>query len=505
MANEREYRPRNSGGGVLGRARWLAINTMLLVAIACEGGTSAQAPGSSKEGSQTPALTGNQTPALTVQADASTSVVPLQSAATTTIRGRVVDLDGKRRGGVVVVLEARDSASNALLTRVLAITDTAGEYEIVYRPRPTPAATQLQLAITRQRVRVEERRYLPDSHKWMQRDTLVLRASTGEPQSRQVDFRLTYDHAPPFFTLLLILPALVGLLSAAIFGAALVYQQRTAGEGTPADLARKALLRDIRPAPRIVAYYVFAGCIAWVVIIGFFAVHFVRSDLHTINLFDTSAQVPVLIPMAAFLGVLVFATTRLVELANERTLTSERELTLIEIGNRVFIAPYVAIIAVLVVFSDTSGPRPALLAFVTGLWIEPVLSAMRALGERLLLVSPQSPASGPTSVPIAAAAAAPPLADKPADLAPVPVLTSAVLEGGGGTALLRLTGSGFRDRTVVTLDGQKLTIAKRTAREMEATPGGLAPTEASRVVATTPPPGGGTSSVGVTVQVTANA
>ena len=195
--------------------------------------------------------------------------------------------------------------------------------------------------------------------------------------------------------------------------------------------------------------------------IAWFAVGFVRSDLQAINLFGPNLRVPVLIPVAAFLGVLVFATGRLLALAKDGNTDAEREAMYLELGNRTFIAPYVAIVTVLIAFDDRSGEVPTLAAFATGLWIEPVLESLRLLGQKLL------PASDRVAVvprPTGAPATVTPLADSPGDNAPVPVVTKAEWVTRDGNALLRIEGSGFRSNT--TLANQPLILQIRLSTRM---------------------------------------
>jgi hypothetical protein len=343
--------------------------------------------------------------------------------------------------------------------------------------------------------------------KWIERIRLEWQAD-GASLSRRLDLKLRFDSAPPFYTLLLFVPALIGIVAAAFASASLLFQRSDAGEGPERKwwapwrssgrspdpgTRRHRRPTDFREATRRTAtIYVFFGTISWVVVIAWFAAGFVLSDLQAINLFGPNLRIPVLIPVAAFLGVLVFATGRLLALAKDGNTDAEREAMYLELGNRTFIAPYVAIVLVLIAFDDRSGEVPTLAAFATGLWIEPVLESLRILGQKLL---PTPDRLTVLSRSVGTPSTITPLADSPGDSAPVPVITKADWIAEGGNAKLRIEGSGFRPNTTVAVDGVTVKFHTQTPRELTVlVPAPAEPTMALAVAVTTPAPGGGVSS-----------
>jgi hypothetical protein len=295
--------------------------------------------------------------------------------------GRVYGAKGKPQPGVAISLVVTGGQGDTLWSAayITALGKSAedsgqGRYTIDYPGSgggERPARFSLSLA--RQRVEVEE---AMSKHKWVQAQNAEWKSEAfGSIASRaNRDFLLHYDPAPPIYTLLLLVPALVGLIAATITMSFTSRREGDAASLTAADAARRA--------KRTLVYYSFSGVVAWVGTLIWFAAGYVLSDLRTIALFDPSIAVPVLVPVAAFLGVLVYATTRLLDVVTGKGDADPRQ-SIIELGNRVFIAPYVAVVAILALFrGDFAGPVVPFIAFFTGLWIEPVLKALQAVGEK---------------------------------------------------------------------------------------------------------------------------
>jgi hypothetical protein len=310
------------------------------------------------------------------------------------ISGFVLDFDKRPQENALVELLAL-SDDGAVLWQSSYSTDAAtredttlrGRYRIAYPlvKGHTPAA--LRLRVPRQQVSTGfikltlpkltfsarslsmpsigmESVRIGDMRQWARPDSFVWRSqSLGLAlQDIRADFQLSYDPTPPFYTFLLFLPALVGLVAAS--ATAMVSQKRNEHGLDVAWVVRR---------------YVIAGTGAWVVVIGVFIVGYWIAGLRSISLLDPSLSVPVLVPVSAFLGVVVFATTQLAE-------KDELQLAdLTNLGNRVFVAPYVAFMAILALFQGkTDGLLPPFIAFITGLWIEPVMGALHAAGAKLL-------------------------------------------------------------------------------------------------------------------------
>ena len=326
----------------------------------------------------------------TAQPDSARKPVVSETSRAVEVSGRVVGLKGFQEAGILVFLTARsatgDTIWSAATTTARAADSSHAEFRFVY---PNPAklgAARLELGLVRQKVSS-----VPDhwySHgKWVRREHIVISSGVIDSAGGGVvrrDIALELDPAPPFYTFLLFAPALIGLIAATT---ALIVFERKGGHGDESNAATKK-------AKGALLGYTVAGTIAWVGVVGWFAGGFVTSGLRKISLFDPDLSIPVILPVAAFIGVLVYATECLVGVVRKKDPGSDDDTihkfvdyqqTLIELGNRVFIAPYVAIIAVLTIFRGTTdGLAVPFVAFFTGLWIEPVLRLLRMAGEKLL-------------------------------------------------------------------------------------------------------------------------
>jgi len=232
-------------------------------------------------------------------------------------------------------------------------------------------------------------------------------------------------------------------------------------------------IRDFRlaKANRSLVTSATAAAISWALVIVYLAYVTESQDLETLTFFNSSVEFPVVVLVAAFVGVLVYAsyvlthdnfvdffqidkvdgetastpaqsthgkaaadrpheptetvtaaaTTKAIAVtkggAAERNgptvmqrmktlwgraiisvaiphtprdpFRSTRERVLLDLGNHITIAPYVALVAVLVLGQGTgqSARTTVFLAFFTGLWIKPVLAALSTFGKKLLPAS----------------------------------------------------------------------------------------------------------------------
>jgi len=299
--------------------------------------------------------------------------------------GFVLDFDGRPQENALVQLVAIGDNGNVLWqssysTDVATTRDSTrrGRYSIAYPLVRGHAPADLRLRIPRQQVTtglikikgpwifLNRPYFRVDSlligqiRQWAQPDSFSWRPpdlAFATPDLR-VDFWLGYDPTPPFYAFLLFVPALVGLVAAT----------------TTYMMSQKKVEKGLAAA-WVIRRYVIVGTAAWVFVIGWFIAGYWIAGLRSISFLDPKVSIPVLVPVSAFLGVLVYATTCL----------TDDKARLEDLGNRVFIAPYVAIMAILALFQGKAdGLLPPFIAFVTGLWIEPVMGALRAAGLKLI-------------------------------------------------------------------------------------------------------------------------
>ena len=307
------------------------------------------------------------------------------------IVGRVIGLKGYPDTGIVISLTARAASGDTMWSIATVTTPSAtgghgAEFKFQYPSAPKTRPAHLDLYVARQKINGTDTIWvLPVTHgKWVQAQHVVLGPSALDSVARgsiRLDVVLHLDPAPPVYTFLLFLPALVGLVAATAALAVVTWRD---GQGKTD--------RTTRNAKTSLLGYTIAGTITWVIVIAWFASGFVTSDLRKISLFDPGVSIPTILPVAAFIGVLVYATECLVMVIQGHRMDGhtivepvDYQLKLIELGNRVFIAPYVAIIAVLALFRGaTDGLAVPFVAFFTGLWIEPVLRVLKLVGEKLL-------------------------------------------------------------------------------------------------------------------------
>jgi hypothetical protein len=178
-----------------------------------------------------------------------------------------------------------------------------------------------------------------------------------------VDIKLQYSSQSAFSILLLLLPAIFGLTTTVLY-----YSE----------------------SRKMTTLYVLGNVLAWGLLLALFAVLYAFRGVQSIPLFGDRISVPTVAPTFAYLGVLVYAIYVLAAdyveaLRSQRPAHStDRELMLLSLVNRIVIAPYVAIVAIVAVFSKLDHPMIPFVAFFTGLWIEPVLGTLKEIGDRLV-------------------------------------------------------------------------------------------------------------------------
>jgi hypothetical protein len=139
----------------------------------------------------------------------------------------------------------------------------------------------------------------------------------------------------------------------------------------------------------------------WVLTIaGMFYANF-RDGACGVTIFNPGLYIPFYIPIAAFLGILVYAATNIKESFAFGDYTSVYRNKQLALGERVLIGPYIAILAYLMLFrlvADQVKPistgygalvAALSLAFFTGLFVKPVLSYLEKIAVKMLPQSDQ--------------------------------------------------------------------------------------------------------------------
>jgi hypothetical protein len=116
-----------------------------------------------------------------------------------------------------------------------------------------------------------------------------------------------------------------------------------------------------------------------------------RYDHYAIMIFQPGLTVPLIVPVFALLGILVYAAANIRENSeySEDTLIFRKKL--IALGERVLIGPYIALVAYLVLFKPALDqlkidalPAAAFLAFFTGLYVKQVMNRLEQVGISML-------------------------------------------------------------------------------------------------------------------------
>lgn len=224
---------------------------------------------------------------------------------------------------------------------------------------------------------------------------------------RDVDIRLHYSPRSTFAMIFLLIPAILGLLSTVLYFGAYrpdemislnqvkpiaAPRHRPDSLTTPPTEARKKTPRDREQF--LTRIYVFGNALTWGLLLALLALLYAFRGVQSVSLFSESITIPFVAPAFAFLGVLVYAIYVLAEdyvqrpRSDNRGDAAERHRILLALGNRIVIAPYVAIVAVLALFDTADHRMIPFVAFFTGLWIEPVLGTLKGIGDRLVNRAP---------------------------------------------------------------------------------------------------------------------
>lgn len=354
------------------------------------------------------------------------------------VTGRALFPDSVPAAPIPVRLIAHD-ASGAVIWDSSATSTAAGRFAFRYGG-PPPTSVELQAG----RARLLAGPVIPWTgglavlgrwrlHMWT--DTTPRKFVLPRSGATNVDLVVRSDPSGAGYTILLLWPAIVCIFFAI------------------------KTIRDFRlvKSGRSLVTSATAAAISWTLVILYLAYATASQDLETLAFFSASVQFPVVVLVAAFIGVLVYAayvlthedfasffrqeslddkshdvpkdarqdaprapatdtitavaTARAAAPAGRKTVANRvkdiwgramvkvtvphvvrdpyrntREQVLLDLGNHITIAPYVALMAVLVLGEGVSqSPRVTVfLAFFTGLWIKPVLAALSTFGMKLL-------------------------------------------------------------------------------------------------------------------------
>lgn len=116
----------------------------------------------------------------------------------------------------------------------------------------------------------------------------------------------------------------------------------------------------------------------------------------SIPIFQPDLSVPLLVPIFAFLGVLVYSTANIRESADISEDSSASRKKIIVLGERILIGPYIALVAYLVLLGPIlksmdmgTSPATAFLAFFTGLYVKQVMDRLDQIGVSMLTTESQ--------------------------------------------------------------------------------------------------------------------
>ena len=116
----------------------------------------------------------------------------------------------------------------------------------------------------------------------------------------------------------------------------------------------------------------------------------------SIAIFQPDLSVPLLVPIFAFLGVLVYSTANIRESADISEDSSASRKKIIVLGERILIGPYIALVAYLVLLGPIlkstdmgTSPATAFLAFFTGLYVKQVMDRLDQIGVSMLTTESQ--------------------------------------------------------------------------------------------------------------------
>lgn len=224
-------------------------------------------------------------------------------------------------------------------------TDTEGKFEIT----SIPLTASLQLAVT-----------AGGYDEWIR--------SVPVSNTQQIQIFPVLSSGSDQMAPILLIPALLGLL---LWGALRVWWPRSA-----------------RPYMLTIPI--------WVGVLIALSLQWLIWGAETVPFFQSSIAVPFYVPLAAFLGVMVYCTRSIVAHFEDLVDSLAYRKTLMAMAHRVLLAPYIAIFADLVLFRPIMGQITALqagagqtvleffLAFFTGMYVKQILGLLDQLGRRIM-------------------------------------------------------------------------------------------------------------------------
>jgi uncharacterized membrane protein len=149
-------------------------------------------------------------------------------------------------------------------------------------------------------------------------------------------------------------------------------------------------------APWVTHLYSITSVVSWVGVFVAFLYTWLRSGVSTMQLFHPDVEISLLVPIFAFIGVLLYATTSIVEHFGDPHGRMAYRKSLMAVAHRVLLAPYVAVIVNLLLvkaaLEEVLSVQPGVglttvevfLAFFTGAYMKPILNWINERGARLL-------------------------------------------------------------------------------------------------------------------------
>ncbi|MDR5693709.1 MAG: carboxypeptidase-like regulatory domain-containing protein [Armatimonadota bacterium] len=149
-------------------------------------------------------------------------------------------------------------------------------------------------------------------------------------------------------------------------------------------------------APWVTHLYSITSVLSWVGVFVAFLYTWLRSGVSTLQFFHPDVEISLLVPIFAFIGVLLYATTSIVEHFGDPHGRMAYRKSLMAVAHRVLLAPYVAVIANLLLvkaaLEEVLSVQPGVglttvevfLAFFTGAYMKPILNWINERGARLL-------------------------------------------------------------------------------------------------------------------------
>lgn len=191
------------------------------------------------------------------------------------------------------------------------------------------------------------------------------RSKTGKArivEQSQLDFKLSTNTAD----LLILLPIVAGLIMGILF---------IIGFGKEKGITR-----------------CYAVCVAliWSAVISILTCYYAAMyKIDTLYLFNDNLAVPIFVPVFAFIGVVAYATYSMKfnfrQFFGGNATDEVRQKILMSIAHRILIAPYIAMIAYLVLLKNIESSRTiAFFSFFTGLYMPVIMETLNQAGLKLL-------------------------------------------------------------------------------------------------------------------------